>query len=299
MGVSLGSNTSASSGQVEYAFATLNADTLSLNGSTIPMSTSIGSIPHTNGVFTLKAGHTYSLDGRVGKTTTDGTNGFAFRWQNITDGILFGSFAQAIAPTANVDSTAISSAYAVITPATEILVRLYNTEGANRTARAGHTSATIIELGSSPIVVQTKAYVQARKSVTQSLPSGVATTLVNWFELIDNTNSFDGTTGVFTAPTSGTYLVSGSWMNTGYLAVNSGDDFRATLVKNGVDYAASLVDSNDEAATMNFNPTVSAVMGLTTGDLVTLTAYQASPDPRTLSTAQGGIYNNFSVVQLS
>ncbi|RDC56142.1 hypothetical protein DU508_11010 [Pedobacter chinensis] len=51
-----------------------------------------------------------------------------------------------------------------------------------------------------------KAVVVARKIVTSSIPSGGSGTIIsNWQEVRDMSDSFDPTTGVFTAPRAGTY----------------------------------------------------------------------------------------------
>lgn len=49
-----------------------------------------------------------------------------------------------------------------------------------------------------------KAVVVARKIATQNIGTS-ATTITNWSEVRDMSNSFDPTTGIFTAPRSGTY----------------------------------------------------------------------------------------------
>lgn len=53
-----------------------------------------------------------------------------------------------------------------------------------------------------------KALVYAGKSSAQTFANGTIANVTNWNVLIDRTNSFDPTTGVFTAPNDGEYIVS-------------------------------------------------------------------------------------------
>ncbi|MDQ0783021.1 hypothetical protein QF044_002875 [Chryseobacterium sp. W4I1] len=50
-----------------------------------------------------------------------------------------------------------------------------------------------------------KAVVVVRKITSQSVPTAAATTITNWSEVRDMSNSFDYTSGEFTAPRNGTY----------------------------------------------------------------------------------------------
>lgn len=50
-----------------------------------------------------------------------------------------------------------------------------------------------------------KAVVVVRKIVSQSIPTATPTTITNWSEVRDMSNSFDPSTGEFTAPRNGTY----------------------------------------------------------------------------------------------
>lgn len=50
-----------------------------------------------------------------------------------------------------------------------------------------------------------KAVVVVRKIISQSIPTATPTTITNWSEVRDMSNSFDPSTGEFTAPRNGTY----------------------------------------------------------------------------------------------
>jgi hypothetical protein len=67
------------------------------------------------------------------------------------------------------------------------------------------------QLGSSPTTIPSlinRASVICRNKTTQSLPSNTWTVLSLWTEIEDATNSFDATTGTFTAPRTGKYFFS-------------------------------------------------------------------------------------------
>ncbi|MGN7867175.1 hypothetical protein [Chryseobacterium sp. 22458] len=50
-----------------------------------------------------------------------------------------------------------------------------------------------------------KSVVVVRKIISQSIPPATPTTIINWSEVRDMNNSFDPSTGEFTAPRNGTY----------------------------------------------------------------------------------------------
>jgi len=54
-------------------------------------------------------------------------------------------------------------------------------------------------------VAPQKVVIVARKVSSQSITQNLATNIINWNVVRDMSNSFDGTTGIFTAPRDGTY----------------------------------------------------------------------------------------------
>jgi len=105
-----------------------------------------GNIPVSGGVFSLKAGKTYRLSGGV--TLLTGTE-MIYQWRNITNNTLIGNSGNIMNATATVRGT---PAEAVITPSTDITVRLEITLSTSVTALEATLGrgpwATITQLGS-------------------------------------------------------------------------------------------------------------------------------------------------------
>lgn len=75
----------------------------------------------------------------------------------------------------------------------------------------GTDSGLYYSNGSNWIPVNSKAtnsLVYATKGTSQSIPTNTATTINNWNPITDEGDNFDETTGVFTAPRTGVYVVS-------------------------------------------------------------------------------------------
>lgn len=113
-----------------------------------------------------------------------------------------------------------------------------------------------------------RVYVRARQTAAQSIPNAATTTLTGWAEDEDANAAFNASTGEFTAPRAGLYIVSGGAVtvqSAGYL------DLRAFV--NGT-----------ERAHFDVGGTISGVCGsagaiplrLASGDVVTLRVYQNS-----------------------
>ena len=133
---------------LDYVFATMTSDVAIGISSFFTFGNRVSKgIPSNGTTFTLTAGKTYRLEANAAKTSAGGTVGFAFRWFNQTDGVLFGTDGQALPPSASNNNTNTAAAFAVITPATNVNVGLLNTEGDTRTAIGAQTSAFIQQIG--------------------------------------------------------------------------------------------------------------------------------------------------------
>ncbi|MFM0513098.1 complement C1q domain-containing protein [Paraburkholderia sp. RL17-373-BIF-A] len=123
---------------------------------------------------------------------------------------------------------------------------------------------------------------------TQSFAASTAATVTGWVSLFDANSNFNGSTGVFTAPSTGYYLVSGQLM----LSVSTatvGTTFQVSVRKNG----AVVVNGwgSVAAAGQNQLPVpFSILLSLTAGDTVDVQGKQTSSGSLTLV---GGASTNF------
>lgn len=140
---------------VDFAYARLTASTLVAPGAAVPLVTQSGNIPNTGGVFSLRAGRTYRLTGAAayaGGGTMAASSNSGVVWRDITNNVTVGGFAQLISPNANDTASSLPIAEAIITPTTDITVRLEYFGAANSLSGAvgngGSTFGTIVQIGS-------------------------------------------------------------------------------------------------------------------------------------------------------
>lgn len=110
-----------------------------------------------------------------------------------------------------------------------------------------------------------KAVVVVRKIVSQSIPTATPTTITNWSEVRDMSNSFDPSTGEFTAPRNGTYT------------------FLLTF-----NFTGAVINDGSRVESQFYNPATGIVLASvykTFGQSMTGTAYDANA---TRSTQAGG-----------
>jgi hypothetical protein len=127
----------------------------------------------------------------------------------------------------------------------------------------------------------------------QSIPNATATTVTNWTKTFDRVNTnFNAVTGVFTAPATGEYFVSGQLLyaaNTG--AISS--SVQTLVVANGVTVATG-INIRDTATSAGEAANVACVVSLTSGQTVVLQAFQSSGGAVLLQAGAGG-FNYLSI----
>lgn len=114
----------------------------------------------------------------------------------------------------------------VVTPATKVDLRSADQKGiigigtntAQTAAQAGggamRYNAGFLEYSDGvtwiplPLTAPTKALVLANKSTSQNIANSISTVVTTWAEVTDPANNFDNSTGIFTAPRDGFYIVS-------------------------------------------------------------------------------------------
>ncbi|OMT68726.1 hypothetical protein AQ764_14200 [Burkholderia pseudomallei] len=117
----------------------------------------------------------------------------------------------------------------------------------------------------------------------QSIPNNMATDITNWTKIVDRLNAnFNATTGVYTAPANGYYLISAQIIYSSIAPAAIGDQFNLYLLING---SVVVVSSHfSETVSANFQPVsmVGRLHFLNAGDTVKLQAFQNSGSTDTL-----------------
>jgi len=129
------------------------------------------------------------------------------------------------------------------------------------------------------------------KSSAQSL-TGTAAAITGWTSTFDANSNFNASTGTFTAPSTGYYLVSGQIA----IVLSSppvGSQTQATVMANGVSVATALHIAASTAELESVLPFCVAV-SLTAGQTVQIFGYSST----TFSTATSALLNFLSIVQL-
>lgn len=133
-----------------------------------------------------------------------------------------------------------------------------------------------------------------QNSSSQSIPSGTNTTVTTWTKIYDRVNAnFNASTGVFTAPATGYYLV------TSQLTFSSAAGVAGTTVGVSVNVNGAIVATGQTAinntGTSVMPATVSAVVLATSGQAIVIQASQNSGVARTLG---GALTDYLSIARL-
>lgn len=125
----------------------------------------------------------------------------------------------------------------------------------------------------------------------QSIPNAAATTVTTWTKVSDRVNAnFNASTGVFTAPATGQYLVSAGLTFASGMTGGSTIAISTRIIANGVTLAANPVQV-PATTTVAISSTVTAIASLTAGQTIVIQAFQNSG--AAVSLAVGSAFNNF------
>ena len=129
----------------------------------------------------------------------------------------------------------------------------------------------------------------------QSIPNNSAATITGWTKVSDRLNAnFNASTGVFTAPASGAYLVT-TKLAFSAAATGVGDQYSVTIIANG-----GIVDNGqyfaETAASIGRVVRASAVVNLVAGQTVSIQAFQNSGAAIALSTTSA--VNTLSIARV-
>ncbi|MBR8007125.1 hypothetical protein [Burkholderia vietnamiensis] len=123
----------------------------------------------------------------------------------------------------------------------------------------------------------------------QSIANNTLATVTNWTKTSDRVNAnFNASTGVFTAPATGWYQISGQLTFSGAAGVVNAQ-YSAAIVANSVAVTEGTVFQQSTSTTLVSVP-FSAVVSLTSGQTLQVQAYQNTGSARTLSTTAALTY---------
>ena len=155
------------------------------------------------------------------------------------------------------------------------------------TGVAGSQGATGISGGS----IVMRCIFSCTSTAIPNFGTPLTNTYVTYTKIVDTNNAFDTTTGLFTAPVSGSYKISAN-VTWAYQNFNVGTATGLWLRKNGTDY--HIISGLTCAFTGNQNNTMSGtlIVDLLANDTITLGPTQNSGGGKTLD---GNFYNSFNI----
>lgn len=120
----------------------------------------------------------------------------------------------------------------------------------------------------------------------QSIPSSTLTTVTTWTKTFDRVNAnFAASTGIFTAPATGYYQVSGQFVFLGAVGV-VGAQYSAAMIANGVSVATASFFQESTSSDPVMVP-FSAVIQLNAGQTFVVQAFQNTGSARALVSTAG------------
>jgi hypothetical protein len=140
------------------------------------------------------------------------------------------------------------------------------------------------------------AKVFATNTSAQSIPAGANTPVTGWTTGVDVNSNFTASTGTFTAPATGYYVVSAQLLWGVMAGAGASNVLKAVIFANGA--ASNLVGiAGASSTTQQFNSVqVSGIVSLTAGQTIVLNAVQATGSSVALSSTAGSVW--ISIYQL-
>ncbi|HEX7906873.1 MAG TPA: hypothetical protein VF534_02105 [Paraburkholderia sp.] len=140
------------------------------------------------------------------------------------------------------------------------------------------------------------AKVFATNTSAQSIPAGTSTAVTGWTTGFDANSNFNASTGVFTAPATAYYVVSGQLLWGVMSGAGASNVLKAVVFANGsATNLAGIAGASN--TTQQYNAVqVSGIVSLTSGQTIVLDAVQATGSSVALSNTAGG--NWISIYQL-
>jgi hypothetical protein len=155
---------------------------------------------------------------------------------------------------------------------------------------SGHS---FVKVGPSTVAIPGFAKVFANNTSGQSISSGSFTTITGWTDTVDANSNFTASTGTFTAPTNGDYLVSGQIVMSG-TGISNGI-VQAAILVNGSIWAIANTAVSSTAVTDN-TVQFSAYVNMTGSQTLQVQIKQNSGSSQSLSTNAN--VNYLSVVEI-
>jgi hypothetical protein len=145
----------------------------------------------------------------------------------------------------------------------------------------------------------TKSTIVASKSSAQTINNATATTVVGWTEIVDNNNTFDPSTGVFTAPRTGNYVFNFSYAFTGSNYSSTPSVIEAWMqCSDGTKLRKQLLAAPISVTNQRCGALISFVVNLISGETLSAAIWHDTGASRNLDNNGGGVFVNISIVEL-
>lgn len=145
-----------------------------------------------------------------------------------------------------------------------------------------------------------KATVVAKKTTSQSFNNTTATDVTGWQEVVDVTSNFDPTTGIFTAPRLGNYIVSFSYVFTPDINGANTQAEALLVTSSGTANIKKAVTPFNYTGTSSAGASISFTIRLNASETVRPTIWHSLGSTRSLRIGTGDEdgFVNFSVTEL-